>query len=537
LTATLPHLPASPRAEVYPVEDLVRFVREGRLRIPPFQRGWKWRGEQVRDLFDSLYRGYPIGSLLLWARPAEADALTIGPVGLTVPARHDAWSVVDGQQRLTALVGALLRPAAATDDDFAVWFDPSRPERPFQPSPNGSPPPAEWVPVTVLLDRAALMDFCRIEPRFQQDQPLRQLVFEAGKRLREYRVPIYLVEAEDDFDVREIFRRTNRSGTQMAEAEVFNSYTGRSRERPSRVEDLAAIPLDLQLGEMAPPKLLQCVMALLGLDVTRRLDDQGDHGPSSAAYAEGLSQTAPALRSALVFLLRDAHIPHLQLLPYPAPLVVLTRLFHLHPEPNERSRLLLARWVWRGMLTRAHAHGERTLLRRAVEAVRVDEEGSVQRLLALVPSSAPPAPWWLDANFDARSAASRIAALGLALLGPLDPTTGEPLDVPAALNTHGADALRKLVPTDAARSAANRALLPSGAAARLLPAAPAPVLRSHAIDDACGAALRACEWDEALRLRRATLLTVVEQQAALRAAWGRSDRPSIAHLLADEGDA
>ena len=48
------------------VEELVGMIERGELRLPEVQRRYVWRSTQVRDLLDSLYRGYPSGAILLW---------------------------------------------------------------------------------------------------------------------------------------------------------------------------------------------------------------------------------------------------------------------------------------------------------------------------------------------------------------------------------------------------------------------------------------------------------------------------------------
>lgn len=74
------------------------------LALPAFQRGFVWKRPQVKNLMNSLYRGYPVGSLLTWTTRAEksevrttGDALSFGPVEL----------LLDGQQRVTSLYGII----------------------------------------------------------------------------------------------------------------------------------------------------------------------------------------------------------------------------------------------------------------------------------------------------------------------------------------------------------------------------------------------------------------------------------------------
>src|ERR1700683_4063091 len=73
-----------PSVEYKTPADLVRDVQRGVLRVPPFQRGFRWEPSDVTKLFDSLYRGFPIGNLLLWRRSAPAQRLPIAsaPTGL-----------------------------------------------------------------------------------------------------------------------------------------------------------------------------------------------------------------------------------------------------------------------------------------------------------------------------------------------------------------------------------------------------------------------------------------------------------------------
>ena len=90
----------------YKIEELLALVREGKVRVPRFQRPLRWTGKDVERLFDSIYKGYPVGTLLFWVREAEAEHVRLGPVTIDAPAQQEANWVVDGQQRLTSLVGS-----------------------------------------------------------------------------------------------------------------------------------------------------------------------------------------------------------------------------------------------------------------------------------------------------------------------------------------------------------------------------------------------------------------------------------------------
>ena len=88
------------------VNYLVSAVDQGTLGLPDLQRPFVWSTSKVRDLFDSMYRGYPVGYLMLWANPVAPGAakqIGTGGHGRDVP----ATLIIDGQQRLTSLYAAM----------------------------------------------------------------------------------------------------------------------------------------------------------------------------------------------------------------------------------------------------------------------------------------------------------------------------------------------------------------------------------------------------------------------------------------------
>jgi hypothetical protein len=84
----------------YPIEALVAQIDSGDLSLPDLQRPFVWKRARVRDLFDSLYHGYPAGYFLFWSTPASVDSHGVaGSAGGTSGLKM----IVDGQQRLTSL--------------------------------------------------------------------------------------------------------------------------------------------------------------------------------------------------------------------------------------------------------------------------------------------------------------------------------------------------------------------------------------------------------------------------------------------------
>jgi uncharacterized protein with ParB-like and HNH nuclease domain len=85
------------------IADIVRHIDDathGVLNVPEFQRKYVWRASKVADLVDSLWRGYPIGTLLLWESSYDSPRTALGTQG------RKLW-IIDGQQRRDILSVAL----------------------------------------------------------------------------------------------------------------------------------------------------------------------------------------------------------------------------------------------------------------------------------------------------------------------------------------------------------------------------------------------------------------------------------------------
>lgn len=104
------------------IQELVQLVGEGRIRVPEFQRSFRWAADDVLALFDSILRGYPFGSLLLWKRPAPVAHLRVGALAIDAPEVADALWVVDGQQRITSLVNAVNPIVGDQDERFRIVY-------------------------------------------------------------------------------------------------------------------------------------------------------------------------------------------------------------------------------------------------------------------------------------------------------------------------------------------------------------------------------------------------------------------------------
>jgi hypothetical protein len=412
-TGLVRRLERGPTATTVTVKDLVQKVHAGEVRVPRFQRPLRWKQSDVLRLLDSIWRGYPVGSLLFWKREAPEDTITVGGARFSAPAVREAWWVIDGQQRTTALAATLLDLEHGGDRRWVASFDPAREE--FRADGPKSHEIGRIVPMSVLGDLRRLGRWLREVSRL--DEPEIDLVERAQERILGYSIPAYVVDTDDEQALRGVFARLNSTGSRMRADEVFQALLGAPSQGAAGSLDLDELQRECGAdGFGMPPRaeIFKAILAMAGRDPTRHLDDteiDRGHLPSREDAAEALARTRD-------FLMRRCGIPMYGLIPYPVAFFILARWFHVHGTSDDPTLVRLARWLWRGAITGVHQRAEVSKMREQVRDIDDDEAASLDRLLARV-DHRPAAAWTLQ-PFHSRSGRSRIETLALLEERPRD---------------------------------------------------------------------------------------------------------------------
>ena len=219
------------------VGNLLDDVINGRIGLPDLQRPFVWADAKVRNLFDSMMKGFPIGYVMLWASPADyTNTKSIG-VGEKEFKRPDDL-VIDGQQRLTSLLAAMtgmevldknFKPRRIKisydplEKDFQVWTQAF--ERSYKYIADISEVFKAHDNLVISKFRRAIVNRMN-EGRTKNEQP--ELTEEEQDRiedninallgLRNYTIPtLRILSKADEEDVAEIFRRVNSGGQNLNE--------------------------------------------------------------------------------------------------------------------------------------------------------------------------------------------------------------------------------------------------------------------------------------------------------------------------------
>ena len=214
----------APKPEVQYLPAVLRRVSSGEICIPAFQREFVWKSAQILSLLDSVYRGFPISSLLFWKAPA--DQLKIQEKRNFPPIPEDAPRIrsfiLDGQQRLTTLYGVFNYDEALFDSNFRVVFDLISEQ--FKPA-DDSALSSFTIPLSNVFQPRLFLE----RQRSLLDGPGGNVLVEKAINLhttfQEYLIPLVTIESENIDDVVKIFERINSTGTHLSSVDFMRAVT------------------------------------------------------------------------------------------------------------------------------------------------------------------------------------------------------------------------------------------------------------------------------------------------------------------------
>lgn len=207
----------------YTVETLLSSIKSGGIAIPEMQRPFVWDGVKVRDLIDSLYKGFPVGYIIVWQNPDVKLKDGTTSSGKRV--------LIDGQQRITAMAAAIVGQEVLDDHykwrRIAIAFNPQ--EEKFEVANNAIRKSSKWIAdIAPVLEPAFdtfsfVMDYCK---KNEMEDKMSQINSIINKLRGIQNNSLGVITLADDLDidsVTEIFIRINSKGVVLSQADFAMS--------------------------------------------------------------------------------------------------------------------------------------------------------------------------------------------------------------------------------------------------------------------------------------------------------------------------
>jgi hypothetical protein len=408
------------------ITDLSADVLDGTIRLPKFQRDFVWTRQQVLDLLDSIARGYPIGSFLLWKSTVNlASESTIA--GLAVETRDDGEEtayLLDGCQRLSTICGALhWEPDGDPESFWNLVYD-LEDER-FLHRHDLADSPASQVPLR-LLDTPAVY-FPRLNDLSPELQMRGRTLFE---RITGYEVAVVTLQATPLSEVGRIFERVNTRGTPLATVELVRAATWRPDfDLLDEIDGIRDALARKHYALIDRKLVLRAIAAAAGKGfATANVEELPFLDTLALKSAVGAIQEAA--RRAVDFLTTEIGTPTAEALPYANQFAVVVELFRQLPRPTSAQYAAMRSWFWRTALTGYYDGWNTRKMVADLAAVERFRQGAKTIDVQCPPLSTR---LWTADQYRRDSARTKALALMLAAAGPLDLRTGARIDSGRAL--------------------------------------------------------------------------------------------------------
>ncbi|WP_290772996.1 DUF262 domain-containing protein [Anaerofustis sp.] len=268
------------------VNQLIEKIDTGELGLPELQRPFIWKDAKVRDLFDSMMRGYPIGYLMLWECPTLDKKKTIGTEFHSYDSPKEV--IIDGQQRLTSLYavikGKKVINSKYEEKSIVISYNPLQDK--FEVGYQATKKDPEWVyNISDIFTTDDMYDFINtfIEDlrRYRKNKGddlekeecsrISKNINAVGN-LKNHSLPVFDIKSNaEEEDVSEIFVRVNSGGVALKQNDfiltLLSLYWDEGRKeiekfsQESRQPKKDTVTSYNQITEVSPQDIIRVVMA------------------------------------------------------------------------------------------------------------------------------------------------------------------------------------------------------------------------------------------------------------------------------------
>ena len=334
-------------------------IEHGIIQTPEFQRDFVWSRTSIKDLFDSIKNGYPIGSVLLWKPKEESFERNnnFGPYYINESSNTYSY-ILDGFQRMSTLFGCLTNPnkiniecdEAYRSKKFNLYYD-LKEEEFIYPRSNNLIEPFQ-VPVYNLINTKAAFSFQNelyLANVSDEDIDLYlERYSDIGTAFIDYSLPSINIDGGNIQEAVEIFSRVNSKGTPISTDWMISALAYDHKENfrlGSLIDDLID---DFRLYNFdkltnARNIILQCITNSFGKFY---LDQKIETLISRKDFIDITKKTLKSILKAVEFLYCELYVVNSKLLPYGPQLIYITDFFNHFTSPTNKQKKDLKNWFW-----------------------------------------------------------------------------------------------------------------------------------------------------------------------------------------------
>lgn len=337
------------------LRQLVTDINNNKMGVPLFQRKFVWTREQIRDLFDSILRGYPIGSFLIWERDGEWKGIR----GMLnddedYEAEPDSY-ILDGRQRLTSFYGCTLddenKPAI-----FDLWYNLKNQGFEYN---NKNRDVPHLMRVSDIFDTFRLLD--RMDKLREKCTPEEASLYiskakELNAILQEYVVSRVAISQCSLDEATDVFARLNSKGTDISKAFMLQALSYKKQGDRLLVpvlESIAAMLDEYNYGSISIDALLNACFKF----ENKNFYDLSLKDMSILMPLRFENEIRATVLNVVRFLYNECNVISWTLMPYSKQFQALIWFFRKYSEPNASQRTELKKWFYYTTLNLSFQNG------------------------------------------------------------------------------------------------------------------------------------------------------------------------------------
>jgi hypothetical protein len=331
----------------YNLKQLIDFIESKHIAVPEFQRGFVWKTKQVKDLFDSLVKQYPVGSFILWETTKNIDARTLDGEKST----QRKLLILDGQQRMASIY-YLYRQKKFVEPHVKDKF--------HETCDNRERHVIDFEKFYISRNsNGSFLDYARDSSCKLDSKKFFHLV---GKS---YRFPIITISLDNYRQAIEVFERINQAGTRISTESIFLSETWNEHSNIGKILRRWKKENKQSLTSRIDTVIFIHVFAVI-LQLTKRNNDTRiEIGISELKkiaeevqqygtdkYNRIFSDVVDAVSHAVTYLKEEYGIISLNELPSQTMITVLSTFFYYRKKYLNKTQIIeLRKWFWRSSLS------------------------------------------------------------------------------------------------------------------------------------------------------------------------------------------
>ena len=342
------HYNLQPKPAIYKYHELISHIENGTIKLPKFQRDFVWGIKDTAELLDSIVKGYPIGTIIIWKTQHRLNNVkNIGNVELPNTRTGESVKyVLDGQQRLASLFvsikGETIKQNGKNIDYKKIYLNLNDDVDESNSIISSTKPTGKYITVHELLNE----NLTHLTNNYKSH------IEKIGKYMHQFMSYDFSVIEIIDYSIEEavdVFTRMNTTGKPLSLFDIMTAKTYNENKHFDLLEKYNLLSRELASSSYKIPgkTLLQCIAINLSGECTKQSILQ----LNTQNIMDSWEKIIKSIKSTIDYFKSELHIPVSGLLPYDVFIVSFSYFFYRQNNPSVHQRKLLRKYFWRSSLS------------------------------------------------------------------------------------------------------------------------------------------------------------------------------------------